>query len=118
MANELEVKMFLEQLKAKIRVFHDPVSFENREKNTQALAELDILPIDRLNYLKKLNVEDYYTGPNPDESNPGGPPYYEFGINVKGHEVYVKLTLGYENKRINCISFHIAEHRITYPFKK
>ncbi len=118
MADKIEVERFLEQLKAKIRVFDDPVSFENREKNTQALADMEIRPMDRLNYLKKLNVEDYYTGPNTDELNPGGPPYFEFGINVKGCEVYIKLTLGYENKRINCISFHIAEHSITYPFKK
>ena len=36
---------------------------------------------------------------------------------VKGHEVYIKITLGYENCQTICISFHIAEHSLTYPFK-
>ncbi|MCK9422087.1 MAG: toxin [Bacteroidales bacterium] len=113
-----EVRLFLEQLNTKFILLGDPVSFENREKNHEALAELDIRPTDREKYIRNLKVEDYYSGPNPDDCNPDGPPYFEFGLNIKGNEVYIKLTLGYPNKRINCISFHIAERPITYPFKK
>ena len=37
--------------------------------------------------------------------------------NDKEREVYIKITLGYENGQTICISFHIAEHPLNYPFK-
>ena len=40
-----------------------------------------------------------------------------FGKDVKEREVYIKITLGYENGQTICISFHIAEHPLKYPFK-
>ena len=40
-----------------------------------------------------------------------------FGKDVKGREVYIKITLGYQNGQTICISFHIAEHPMNYPFK-
>ena len=40
-----------------------------------------------------------------------------FGKDVKGREVYIKITLGYQNGQTICISFHIAEHPMQYPFK-
>ena len=40
-----------------------------------------------------------------------------FGKDVKEREVYIKITLGYENGQTICISFHIAEHPLVYPFK-
>jgi len=57
-------------------------------------------------------VEQY-----PDEFNPNGPEYFEFGLHIKQVVVYIKLTLGLPNKRINCISFHRAERQIDYPYK-
>lgn len=39
------------------------------------------------------------------------------GKDVKGHEVYIKITLGLPNSSTICISFHIAEHKMNYPFK-
>lgn len=32
-------------------------------------------------------------------------------------EVYIKITLGYENGQTICISFHISEKPLIYPFK-
>ena len=40
-----------------------------------------------------------------------------FGKDVKGQEVYIKITLGLPNSSTICISFHIAEHPMTYPLK-
>lgn len=32
-------------------------------------------------------------------------------------EVYIKITLGYENGQTICISFHISEKPLIYPYK-
>lgn len=66
--------------------------------------------------VKSLQVEDYVEGPVIDELNRRSE-MWVFGKDVKGHEVYIKITLGYENGQTICISFHIAEHTLTYPFK-
>lgn len=115
MAGREEVEQFLSQLKAKLELFG--VVFEHRKKNLETLAELDILAIDRENYLKKLSVENFYSGPHLDEFNPSGPEYFEFGLHINQVEIYIKLTLGLPNRRINCISFHRAERLIVYPYK-
>ena len=39
-----------------------------------------------------------------------------FGKRIEGKEVYIKITLGGYNKETFCISFHIAEHKMSYPF--
>lgn len=115
MATKTEVEQFLRDLKDKIRFFD--VAFRPRDKNTDALAELDILPIDRLECLLNLTAEDYYSGPNKDTYDPGKPDYYEFGIRIKKKEVYIKVSLGLPNKRVDCMSFHVAEFPFTYPLK-
>jgi len=46
------------------------------------------------------------------------PNYYEFGIMIKGHEVYIKMSIGLPDKPIDCMSFHIAEYSINYPIKQ
>jgi hypothetical protein len=115
MATKEEVEYFLQQLRDKLRFYE--VAFRPRDKNTTTLATLDIIPRDRIDYLKNLNTENYKSGPNKDTHEPAKPDYFEFGVNIKGQEVYIKISLGLQNKMIDCMSFHIAEHPITYPFK-
>jgi len=115
MINKKEVEAFLREMRDKISVFD--IAFRPRDKNTDTLAELDIIPNDRINFLKKLSFENYYTGPNEDTHDPNKPNYYEFGILIKGVEVYIKISLGLESKRVDCMSFHIAKRRISYPLK-
>ena len=40
-----------------------------------------------------------------------------FALQMKGHGVYIKITFGQPNNSTICISFHIAEHPMKYPFK-
>ena len=40
-----------------------------------------------------------------------------FGKSVKNTEVYIKISLGRTDHPVICISFHPAEHNLTYPFK-
>ena len=110
-----QVELFLKDLIDKIKYLD--IAFRPRDKNLDALAELDITPIKRIEYLFNLRPEDYYSGPNKDTYDPGKPDYYEFGIQIKGKEVYVKISPGLPGKRVDCMSFHIAEFPMTYPLK-
>jgi hypothetical protein len=40
-----------------------------------------------------------------------------FGKLVNRKEVYIKISLGNENSGVVCISFHIAEYPMAYPYK-
>ena len=115
MGTQQEVELFLKDLTDKIK--HLEIAFRPRDKNLDALAELDITPVKRLEYLMNLKAEDYSSGPNKDTYDPTKPDYYEFGIQIKGREVYIKISLGLINKRVDCISFHPAEFLMKYPLK-
>lgn len=111
-----EVKAFLDQFNIKAQVFG--IRFrDDREKNKEALLELEITPMQREVIVKSLMPQDYVEGPVIDVLNETGE-MWVFGKDVKGREVYIKITLGYENGQTICISFHIAEHPLTYPFKQ
>lgn len=113
MAAPDEVSRFLADFNAKLNVYD--VVYLSREKNLQALADLDIRPFERTAYLRSLAVEQYYRGPHPDQA--GISDLWEFGVQVRGKEVYIKIQLGPPNRSTICISFHIAEFSMTYPYK-
>ena len=115
MTNKHQVELFLKALIDKIRYLD--IAFRPRDKNLDALSELDITPIKRVEYLVNLKAEDYYSGPNKDNYDPCKPDYYEFGIQIKGKEVYIKISLGLPGKMVDCMSFHIAEFPMKYPLK-
>ena len=110
-----EVKAFLDQFNVKAQIYG--IRFrDDRGKNRDALLQLDITPLQREVIVKNLLVHDYVEGPVIDELNKSGE-MWVFGKDVKEREVYIKITLGYENGQTICISFHIAEHPLKYPFK-
>lgn len=110
-----EVKAFLEQFNIKAQVF-GIIFRDDRQKNRKALLELDITQMQRELIVKSLLPQDYVEGPVIDVLNKEGE-MWVFGKDVKGREVYIKITLGYENGQTICIPFHIAEHPLVYPFK-
>jgi hypothetical protein len=116
MATELEVELFLKNLKEKIQFFD--LVFRNRDKNQQAIFDLEITPNQRLQFILNLKIEEYYAGPKQDTYDLTKPDYYEFGVLVNDTEVYVKISMGLPNKPADCMSFHPAEFAITYPLKK
>ena len=110
-----EVRAFLEQFNTKVQVFG--ILFrDDRPKNKEALQILDITPLQRELIVKTLQAQDYVEGPVIDVLNKQCE-MWVFGKDVKGREVYIKITLGYQNGQTICISFHIAEHPMQYPFK-
>ena len=80
------------------------------------MLELDITQSQRELIVKSFLPQDYVQGPVIDELNKLKE-IWVFGKDVKGREVYIKISLGYQNGRTICISFHIAEHPLKYPFK-
>ena len=115
MATKEQVEAFLKRLKEKIKVF-DIVFRDDRGKNLQTLATLEINTTVRKQVIMNIEPEDYVEGPIVDTLNKVGE-MWVFGKNVKGQEVYIKITLGLPNNSTICISFHIAEHKMNYPFK-
>lgn len=114
MATKEQVEDFLKRLKEKIKVF-DIIFRDDRGKNLQTLATLEITPIYRKQVVLSIEPEDYVEGPIVDTLNKMGE-MWVFGKNVKGQEVYIKITLGQPNSSTICISFHIAEHPLNHPF--
>ncbi len=115
-ATKDEVATFLHRLQTKIGIY-GIVYLDNRPKNAQILAALEILPYERDEVVKSLEVKDYSEGPL-DETQLGGETMWVFGKRVKSEEIYIKITLGIPSNSVICISFHIAEHPMSYPFKR
>jgi hypothetical protein len=115
MATKDEVDSFLRDFKAKMKVF-DIVFRDDRGKNAQTLADLELRPLDRISIIESLCSSDYCEGPVPDlfYRTPG---MWMFGKQVKGREVYIKVSPGHPDNRVICISFHLAEHPLDYPLK-
>lgn len=115
MATKDEVHYFLQEFKTKLSVW-GIVFRDDRGKNAQTLLILEISPIYREQILKELTVLDYSQGPVSDTLNKATSMWI-FGKLVKAKEVYIKITMGIAGKQVLCISFHIAEHDMTYPLK-
>ncbi len=112
-----DVEHFLTDFKTKLKIYS--VTYrDERSKNLQTLADLEITRAKRTEYLSKLKVEDYCSGPNKDRLNPTLPDYWEFGIKVKKQDVYIKISLGNPNDSVICISFHLAEQKLKYHYKR
>ena len=115
-ASKQEVETYLKELKVKIKIF-GMLFHDGRGKNQQTLHDLEISPAKRKEIIGSLKAEDYSQGPL-DEKMHGILPMWVFGKQVKKKEVYIKVSMGIENNRAVCISFHIAEHPLNFPFKK
>lgn len=114
MTTKEDVERFLLRMKEKIKIF-GIIYRDDRGKNNQTLADLEITPKFRDSIILNLDVEDYSEGPIIDTLNKYGE-MWVFGKDVKDNEVYIKITLD-AGTRALCISFHIAEYKMKYPFK-
>lgn len=110
-----DVREFLGQFNAKMQIW-GIVYRDDRPKNIEALRELEIVPSYRRIVIESLVEEDYIQGPIIDILNENGE-MWVFGKDVKGHEVYIKISMGNSDHQTICISFHLAEKPLHYPFK-
>lgn len=113
MATKDEVEKFLNEFQTKISIY-DIIFRNDRNKNTDALFELDITPNHRKEVIKSLRPEDYSEGPIIDTLNYYGE-MWVFGKIVNGYEVYIKIAILKAGGI--CISFHKAERKLHYPLK-
>lgn len=117
MATKKDVSAFINRLQAKAKIFG--IVFEdNRPKNLIALTKLEITPAERERIVLEIKPEDYSEGPKPEDFFGGDAEMYVFGKVVKNEEIYIKITLGRPDSSAICISFHLAEHPMKYPFIK
>lgn len=87
------------------------------QKNKRTLTALGYNQKAVQQELKTLTIENFCKGPEENEAYLGY--IMVFGKQVCGREVYIKLALTDESgvtPQATCISFHFAEHPITYPF--
>ncbi len=115
MTDKCDTEQFLNQFKVKLRAFH--VVYIGRDKNAQALLDMELVPVARTKILENLETEDYCEGPL-EETIHGAGNMWVFGKEVEGNEIYIKISMGQPNNSVICISFHLAEHSLEYPFKK
>jgi hypothetical protein len=115
MTQTKEVEKFLKEFKQKMKIW-DVLFRDERGKNIQALANLELRPIDRKKILEDLNINDYCEGPL-EEVLYKGADMWVFGRVVKKKEVYIKITMGFKGASVLCISFHVAEHPLKFPLK-
>ncbi|MBX2952089.1 MAG: hypothetical protein KF870_06260 [Leadbetterella sp.] len=112
---KLVVAQFLDDFKVKMKVW-DIIFMDDRAKNVKTLSLLEISPGERKKIIEGLSLEDYAEGPVPDKQFLGDD-LWVFGMVVKQQEIYIKISLGLPNKRVICVSFHVAEYPMKYPFK-
>lgn len=115
MTPKADIQRFIKQFKDNKRVWNI-VFRDDRGKNSTALAELEITPNTRIAIIDTIELEDYSEGP-VEEILHGTCEMWVFGKFVKSKEVYIKLSLYSNNGPVLCISFHVAEHPMSYPYK-
>lgn len=115
MATKQEVEKFLNELHEKMKIW-DVFFRDERGKNTQTLADLEIRSTDRIKIIKEITLNDYSEGPLEEKLYRGNSMWI-FGKEVKSKEVYIKISIGAPSSRVLCISFHIADRQMNYPFK-
>ncbi len=92
---------------------------KEHHKNIQALRDLGLNARLRDELILSVAMDDYSSGPKPDEYHPGY--YWVFGKNLDNVEIYIKLkivSLNNGNEKAVCLSFHPSEHPLKYPFRK
>ncbi|WP_342087642.1 hypothetical protein [Dyadobacter sp. OTU695] len=86
-------------------------------KNAQTLLLLEISPAKRRQIIEAITVDDYVEGPWADTLYQISD-MWVFGKAFKEHQLYIKISMGRANANVLCISFHIAEKLMRYPFKE
>ncbi|MEZ4685141.1 MAG: toxin [Bacteroidia bacterium] len=91
----------------------------DREKNIQALLDMELSAGKREAIIMGLRPKDYSRGPRPDEVHKGFE-FWEFGKNVEVYgehfQVYIKLSIRFEQMPVVCMSFHPAEREMDFPY--
>lgn len=111
-----ETRKFLLEFK-KAATAKSGVDLVPRKDSLETIKQLGLTKRNLEGILLDLSVADYCDGPKADRDKPGE--IWEFGKNLDGHEVYIKLkvvAVG-ESRIAKCISFHIAQYPMKFPYR-
>ena len=88
-----------------------------RRKNLASLAKLGLTKRNCKEEILSLSEADYCNGPKPDTDRLGE--IWEFGKLIEGKEVYIKLKIAQVGNEMiaKCLSFHVAEYPLCFPFR-
>jgi len=88
-----------------------------RDNNIQTLADLEMKTAEVKDIVLSLTPLDYVRGPIKDRKMVGD--LWEFGKEVKGQEVYIKLKLtgDLKSQNVRVLSFHFPERPINYMLR-
>lgn len=111
-----EIQKFLNDFHQKVEVF-DIMFLDEREKNMNAISDLSLTRGERKQIIKSLTIDNYSEGPIKNLLNQWGD-LWVFGKDVQNQEVYIKICYGQPNRSTICVSFHVAEFPMQYPYKK
>lgn len=111
-----EIQKFLNDFHQKVEVF-DIIILNDREKNAKTQAVLGLSPNAQRDVIKEIQVQDYSEGPITNILNAWGD-LWVFGKDVNNQEVYIKIAYGMPNRQAICVSFHLAEFPMNYPYKQ
>lgn len=117
MPDRHEVQRFLDDFFVKYRIFDILFTERKNPKNAQTMLLLEISPAKRRQIIEQIIVDDYVEGPLTDTLYQISD-MWVFGKNFQGHQLYIKISMGRANANTLCISFHIAEKPMRYPFKQ
>lgn len=113
MAKPEEITTFLKKFKP---LAVNELNFISRKDNLATISYLGLTIPDVKSILSQLTYKDYVKGPEEDKDRPGNM-IWEFGIHIKGEDIYIKLSDDLSFDKAKCISFHIAKYPIQYPFE-
>jgi hypothetical protein len=110
-----DVQRFLDDFHLKTGFF-DIVFRDERGKNLNTLLKLEFSSLKRKEIIDGLCAGDYSEGPLPDTLHHISE-MWVFGKKIKKQEIYIKISMGRPGSSTICISFHIAEKSMKFPFK-
>lgn len=110
-----DVQRFLDDFHLKTKIF-DIIFRDERGKNFNSLLKLEISSLRRKQIIAGLCTGDYSEGPLSDILYHISD-MWVFGKKINKQEVYIKISMGRPGSNTICISFHIAEKSMKFPFK-
>lgn len=112
MSDKDAVSKFLEAFKLKKSLWG--ILIDKRDKNRQTILDLELTGVAIEKIIDQLIVEDYSEGPLKEEWH-GSKEMWVFGKNVKGQEVYIKITprISKVKCHLHFIPFSRASHALS-----
>lgn len=112
MASPQEITDFLKKFKY---FLPQGFIFVPRKKNLDTVSYLGITIPYVKTIFSQLTYKNYVNGPKKDKDRHGNA-IWEFGIHIQGEEIYIKLSDDFGFNKAKCISFHVADYPIKYPY--